>query len=142
MLYQVLSGYYICIFPSLPVMLLAQCFAIMPLTGIWQPNPRRTHFRIKSPQMIVTLIFMATSSILTLGMLKHLLKIGITARNMGKYIISNLACLLTFLSSFSGSSVLHLRAMCLHFVSESGTTLAFTYTQLDTCGTGVYQSTL
>lgn len=71
--------------PPCPVMMLAQCFAIMPLTGIWQPNPRRTYFRFKSPQMIVTLIFMATSSILSLGMLKHLLKIGITARNMGEW---------------------------------------------------------
>ncbi|XP_034481335.1 gustatory receptor for sugar taste 64a [Drosophila innubila] len=64
-----------------PVMLLAQCFAIMPLSNIWQLNPRRIRFRFKSVQMIFTLLFLVGSSTITLAMLKHLLRIGVTAKN-------------------------------------------------------------
>lgn len=51
---------------------------------------------------------------------------------------------LFFLSSigFSGSSVLHVRAVRLYFVLESGTTLAIAHSQLDTGGTRVHQGTL
>ncbi|EDW73451.1 uncharacterized protein Dwil_GK17552 [Drosophila willistoni] len=64
-----------------PIMLLAQCFAIMPLTGVWEANPKRIRFAFKSIQMMFTIIFMVFSSILTLGTLKHLLKIGVNAKN-------------------------------------------------------------
>ncbi|XP_017059518.1 gustatory receptor for sugar taste 64a [Drosophila ficusphila] len=64
-----------------PFMFLAQCFAIMPLIGIRESNPRRIRFAYKSIPMIVTLIFMAATLILFLGMFTHLVKIGITAKN-------------------------------------------------------------
>ncbi|EDW70120.1 gustatory receptor for sugar taste 64a [Drosophila virilis] len=64
-----------------PIMLVGQCFALMPLTGIWNPSPRHVRFRFKSLQMITALVFMAACSVLTLGMLKHLLRIGVTANN-------------------------------------------------------------
>ncbi|TDG48492.1 hypothetical protein AWZ03_005036 [Drosophila navojoa] len=64
-----------------PIMLLGQCFAIMPLTGIRKASPRHVHFRFKSVPMIVTVIFMMASSVLTLSMLKFLLNIGVTAKN-------------------------------------------------------------
>ncbi|XP_034109906.2 gustatory receptor for sugar taste 64a [Drosophila albomicans] len=64
-----------------PVMLLAQCFSLMPLTNIWQPNPRCMRFKFKSLQMLVTIIFMVVTSVLLVSMLKHLFKIGITAKN-------------------------------------------------------------
>ncbi|XP_017059516.1 gustatory receptor for sugar taste 64a-like [Drosophila ficusphila] len=66
-----------------PFMFLAQCFAIMPLIGIRESNPRRIRFAYKSIPMIVTLIFMAATLILFLGMLCHLVRIGITAKNFG-----------------------------------------------------------
>ncbi|XP_017070741.1 gustatory receptor for sugar taste 64a [Drosophila eugracilis] len=64
-----------------PFMLLAQCFAIMPLVGIRESNPRRVRFSYKSLPMVVTLVFMAATSILFLSTLSHLLQIGITAKN-------------------------------------------------------------
>ncbi|KAH8297673.1 hypothetical protein KR054_005220 [Drosophila jambulina] len=64
-----------------PFMFLAQCFAVMPLLGIRAPNPRRIRFAYKSLPMIVTLIFMAATSTMFLGMLTHLLQIGISAKN-------------------------------------------------------------
>ncbi|XP_016988472.1 gustatory receptor for sugar taste 64a [Drosophila rhopaloa] len=64
-----------------PFMFLAQCFAIMPLLGIREPNPRRVRFAYKSLPMIVTLIFMTATSTLFLAMFSHLILIGITAKN-------------------------------------------------------------
>ncbi|KAH8371104.1 hypothetical protein KR093_006242, partial [Drosophila rubida] len=64
-----------------PVMLLAQCFSLMPLSNVWQTNPRRLRFRFKSLQMLVTVVFMVASSILLSSMIKLLLKIGFTAKN-------------------------------------------------------------
>ncbi|EDV97687.1 gustatory receptor for sugar taste 64a [Drosophila grimshawi] len=64
-----------------PIMLLGQCFAVMPLTAIWQANPRFVKFRFKSVQMLITLLFMAASLVLNLSMMKFLVKIGITAKN-------------------------------------------------------------
>ncbi|XP_020801492.1 gustatory receptor for sugar taste 64a [Drosophila serrata] len=64
-----------------PFMFLAQYFAVMPLLGIRASNPRRVRFAYKSLPMIVTLIFMAATSIMFLGMFLHLVKIGISAKN-------------------------------------------------------------
>ncbi|XP_043649937.1 gustatory receptor for sugar taste 64a isoform X1 [Drosophila teissieri] len=64
-----------------PLMFLAQCVAIMPLVGIRESNPRRVRFAYKSIPMLVTVIFMAATSILFLSMFTHLIKIGITAKN-------------------------------------------------------------
>ncbi|XP_017860803.1 PREDICTED: gustatory receptor for sugar taste 64a [Drosophila arizonae] len=68
-------------FGIIKIMLLGQCFAVMPLTGIRRASPRHVHFRFKSVPMIVTVIFMMASSVLTLSMLKFLLNIGVTAKN-------------------------------------------------------------
>ncbi|EDW39443.1 GL16976 [Drosophila persimilis] len=64
-----------------PFMFLAQCFAVMPLTGIREPNPRRVRFTYKSLPMVVTLTFIAAALMMELAMLKHLLQIGINAKN-------------------------------------------------------------
>ncbi|XP_033241095.1 gustatory receptor for sugar taste 64a isoform X2 [Drosophila pseudoobscura] len=66
-----------------PFMFLAQCFAVMPLTGIREPNPRRVRFTYKSLPMVVTLTFIAAALMMELAMLKHLLQIGINAKNFG-----------------------------------------------------------
>ncbi|XP_068149020.1 gustatory receptor for sugar taste 64a-like [Drosophila tropicalis] len=49
--------------------------------SVWEANPKRIRFAFKSIQMMFTIIFMVFSSILTLGTLKHLLKIGVNAKN-------------------------------------------------------------
>ncbi|XP_033149613.1 gustatory receptor for sugar taste 64a [Drosophila busckii] len=54
----------------------------MPLTGIWQLNVRRIQFSFKSLPAVVTLVFMLSSSVLFLCMLKHLIKISLTAKNL------------------------------------------------------------
>ncbi|XP_030372204.1 uncharacterized protein LOC115622411 [Scaptodrosophila lebanonensis] len=64
-----------------PIMLLAQCFAVMPLRNVRQANPRRIRFAVRSLQMLCTLTFLIASSILSLSTLKHLLKIGVNAKN-------------------------------------------------------------
>ncbi|KAH8298647.1 hypothetical protein KR018_008563 [Drosophila ironensis] len=64
-----------------PFMFLAECFAIMPLLGIRESNPRRIRFAYKSLPMVVTLLFMTVTTIMFLGMLRHLLLIGISAKN-------------------------------------------------------------
>ncbi|XP_039487027.1 gustatory receptor for sugar taste 64a [Drosophila santomea] len=63
------------------LMFSAQCVGIMPLVGIRESNPRRVRFAYKSIPMLVTLIFMAATSIMFLSMFTHLIKIGITAKN-------------------------------------------------------------
>ncbi|KAH8305109.1 hypothetical protein KR059_008945 [Drosophila kikkawai] len=64
-----------------PFMFLAQCFAVMPLLGIRASYPRKVRFAYKSLPIIVTLIFMSATCIMFLGMLTHLLQIGISAKN-------------------------------------------------------------
>ncbi|EDV39560.1 uncharacterized protein Dana_GF10085 [Drosophila ananassae] len=64
-----------------PFMFLAECFAIMPLTGLRNSNPRHVRFSYKSLPMIVSVFFIIATSILFVGMLKHLLTIGISAKN-------------------------------------------------------------
>lgn len=70
-------------------MFLAECFAIMPLTGLRNSNPRHVRFSYKSLPMIVSVFFMIATSILFVGMLKHLLTIGISAKNFGKICLNN-----------------------------------------------------
>lgn len=65
-------------------MFLAECFAIMPLTGLRDSNPRHVRFSYKSLPIIVTSFFMIFTGILFVAMLRHLLTIGISAKNFGK----------------------------------------------------------
>ncbi|KAH8378847.1 hypothetical protein KR009_001741 [Drosophila setifemur] len=64
-----------------PFMFLAQCFAIMPLLGIRESNPRRVRFAYKSLPMVITVIFMVSTTIIFSGMFRHLVLIGISAKN-------------------------------------------------------------
>ncbi|XP_037819730.1 gustatory receptor for sugar taste 64a-like, partial [Lucilia sericata] len=64
-----------------PILFLGQCFALMPVMGVLNPNPKRLKFSYKSLQVIFTIFFLCSSSILTLTMLKFLVKVGINAKN-------------------------------------------------------------
>ncbi|XP_058975428.1 gustatory receptor for sugar taste 64a isoform X2 [Musca domestica] len=64
-----------------PILFLGQCFAILPVRGIRRSNPKHLRFSLKSIQVLITLFFMCCNLILTLTTLKHLLKIGINAKN-------------------------------------------------------------
>lgn len=70
------------------VLLLGQCFALLPVAGILAPNAKYLRFSYKSLQVIYTIFFICSSSILTLTMLKFLIKVGINAKNFGKFILS------------------------------------------------------
>ncbi|XP_073836399.1 gustatory receptor 64a isoform X2 [Musca autumnalis] len=64
-----------------PILFLGQCCAILPVRGVRKPHPKNLKFSLKSVQMVITVSFMCCSTILTMTTLKHLLKIGINAKN-------------------------------------------------------------
>ncbi|KAM7357500.1 gustatory receptor 64a isoform 2-T3 [Cochliomyia hominivorax] len=66
---------------NVDVLFLGQCFALMPVKGILNSNPEKLRFSYKSFQVFLTTFFMCSSSILTLTMLKFLIKVGINAKN-------------------------------------------------------------
>ncbi|XP_059226968.1 gustatory receptor for sugar taste 64a isoform X2 [Stomoxys calcitrans] len=59
----------------------SQCCAALPVQGVLQSNPSNLKFSIMSVQVLITVIFMCSSTILTLCTLKNLLKIGVNAKN-------------------------------------------------------------
>ncbi|XP_075163266.1 gustatory receptor for sugar taste 64a-like [Haematobia irritans] len=64
-----------------PILFLGQCCSALPVQGVLESNPKNMKFSLASWQVLVTVAFMGTSSVLTLSTLKNLLKIGISAKN-------------------------------------------------------------
>lgn len=58
----------------------------MPVQGVGQPNPRHVRFSFRTLRVMITLIFLIASSALNLAMMKHLARIGVNAKNLGRFI--------------------------------------------------------
>ncbi|XP_054734432.1 uncharacterized protein LOC129241906 [Anastrepha obliqua] len=65
-----------------PIIVIGQCFALLPVLGVRHANPRHLRFSFRSFQVLITLIFLIASSIFNLAIIKHLAKIGIDAKNL------------------------------------------------------------
>ncbi|XP_018783856.1 PREDICTED: gustatory receptor for sugar taste 64a [Bactrocera latifrons] len=65
-----------------PILIIGQCFSLMPVQGVSQPNPRHVRFSFKTLRVLITLIFLVASSALNLAMMKHLARIGVNAKNL------------------------------------------------------------
>ncbi|XP_036337008.1 gustatory receptor for sugar taste 64a [Rhagoletis pomonella] len=59
------------------VLIIGQCFSLMPVRGVGHSNPRQVRFTFRSIQVMITLIFLFASSTFNFAMIKHLAKIGI-----------------------------------------------------------------
>ncbi|XP_067648195.1 gustatory receptor for sugar taste 64a-like isoform X2 [Eurosta solidaginis] len=65
-----------------PILIVGQCFSLLPVLGVGHPNPRHLHFSFKSIPVLITLIFLIASSSLNLATMKYLAKIGVNAKNL------------------------------------------------------------
>ncbi|CAD7003822.1 unnamed protein product [Ceratitis capitata] len=65
-----------------PILIIGQCFSLMPVLGVGQPNPRHVRFSLKTVRVMITLLFLVASTTLNLSMIKHLAKIGVNAKNL------------------------------------------------------------
>nr|XP_014092182.2 gustatory receptor for sugar taste 64a isoform X1 [Bactrocera oleae] len=65
-----------------PILIIGQCFSLMPVQGVGQPNPRHVRFSFRTLRVMITLIFLIASSALNLAMMKHLARIGVNAKNL------------------------------------------------------------
>ncbi|XP_037946086.1 uncharacterized protein LOC119678365 [Teleopsis dalmanni] len=66
-----------------PIIIIAQCFGVMPVMGVRHKNPRRMRFSFISMQLLVTLIYFGTTILLLVFMVRHLWFVGIDAKNIG-----------------------------------------------------------
>ncbi|XP_037946062.1 gustatory receptor for sugar taste 64a-like [Teleopsis dalmanni] len=66
-----------------PIIIIAQCFGVMPVMGVRHKNPRRMQFSFISMQLLVTLIYFGTTILLLVFMVRHLWFVGIDAKNIG-----------------------------------------------------------
>ncbi|XP_017472223.1 PREDICTED: gustatory receptor for sugar taste 64a [Rhagoletis zephyria] len=64
------------------VLIIGQCFSLMPVRGVGHSNPRQVRFTFRSIQVMITLIFLFASSTFNFAMIKHLAKIGVDAKNL------------------------------------------------------------
>lgn len=67
------------------MLLIAQCFAIMPLKGLYSDSIKDIKLVLKHPGTLVNVMFLIAGSLHTLAFAQNLLSIGINAKNIGNY---------------------------------------------------------
>ena len=66
-----------------PILVIAQCFGIMPVVNIAQRDPRKLRFQWRSLRTLLTVILILSGFLTAILLLKSLLKTGISAKNIG-----------------------------------------------------------
>ncbi|KAL5291387.1 Gr64a.2 family protein [Megaselia abdita] len=86
------------------ILLFAQCFAIMPLKGLYSDRTKDIKLVLKYPGTLVTITFLIAGGLSTLSFAKELILIGINAKNIGNYKSGKLF-FKSYLSLYSGFDV-------------------------------------
>jgi pheromone shutdown protein TraB len=66
------------------VLVLAQCFAIMPVNGITHSSPSQVQFQWYLLRTVYTIVYLVCALLIAIALLEAQLTEGITARNIGE----------------------------------------------------------
>lgn len=118
------------------MLLFAQCFAIMPLKGLYSDSIKDVKLVLKYPGTLVTVVFLIVGGLSTFSFTKDLIAIGINAKNIGNYKLETLIFQEFFViwNPCSWIDIFLMWVNSLYTVSIAGQTMELYYWEVDASG--------